>query len=82
MSEEGIANEYLDQILLISVYIKSKSSPMILFSKRAMMYPGPAPLPEIFLAELLGDNIKVHAVELHVGGDKVLKELKTSPQPG
>jgi hypothetical protein len=31
------------------------------------MYPGPAPLLEIFLVELLGDNIKVDAVE--VGAD-------------
>jgi hypothetical protein len=47
--------------------VESKSSPKRPFGKRATMYPGPAPLLEIFLVELLGDNIKVDAVE--VGAD-------------
>jgi len=37
------------------------------------MYPGPAPLPEIFLAELLGDNINVHAAKVGAEGEKALE---------
>ncbi|KFY03642.1 hypothetical protein V490_00110 [Pseudogymnoascus sp. VKM F-3557] len=60
-------------ILSISVYVESKSSPKTPFGERASMYPGPAPLPEIFLAELSGNNIKVHAAEVGAEGQKVLE---------
>jgi hypothetical protein len=38
------------------------------------MYPGPAPLAEIFLAELSGDNIKVHATEVGATGETAFEE--------
>lgn len=38
------------------------------------MYPEPALLSEIFLAELSGDNVKVHATEVGVAGEKALEE--------
>jgi hypothetical protein len=48
------------------------------------MYPGPAPLLEIFLAELLGNNIKVHAAEVGAEGQKALEqsELTSSTLQG
>lgn len=70
---QAAANDRPDQILSISAYVESKSSPKTPFGKRATMYPGPAPLEEIFLAELSGDNIKVHAAEVSAGGEKALE---------
>lgn len=58
---------------MISVYIESKSSPKTLFSKRATIYPGPVPLEEIFLVELLGDNIKVYIAEVSTREEKALE---------
>jgi hypothetical protein len=42
------------------------------------MYPGPAPLPEIFLAELSGNNIKVHAAEVGAEGQKALEQSEST----
>lgn len=38
------------------------------------MYLGPALLAEIFLVELSGDNIKVHAAEVSAPGEKGLEQ--------
>jgi hypothetical protein len=38
------------------------------------MYPGQVRLSEVFLAELSGDNIKVHAAEAGAAGGKALKQ--------
>ncbi|OBT74032.1 hypothetical protein VF21_07829 [Pseudogymnoascus sp. 05NY08] len=65
-------------ILSISVYVKTKSSPKKPFGERATMYPGPAPLPEIFLAELSGNNIKVHAAEVGAEGQKSLEQSEST----
>ncbi|OAF59117.1 hypothetical protein VC83_04114 [Pseudogymnoascus destructans] len=65
-------------ILSISVYVETKSSPKKPFGERATMYPGPAPLPEIFLAELSGNNIKVHAAEVGAEGQKSLEQSKST----
>jgi hypothetical protein len=48
------------------------------------MYPGPAPLPEIFLAELLGNYIKVHTAEVGAEEQKALEqsELTSSTLQG
>jgi hypothetical protein len=43
----------------------------MLFSKRARAYPGPAPLREIFSAELLGKHIP--AIEFASSGEKALE---------
>lgn len=66
-----LSNEELSQILSISVYVETSGSAEVPFGKRATIYPGPAPLQEIFLAELSGKYIKVHPVEL--GGEKTLR---------
>ncbi|OBT51203.1 hypothetical protein VE04_07721 [Pseudogymnoascus sp. 24MN13] len=65
-------------ILSISVYVETKSSPKKPFSKRATMYPGPAPLPEIFLVELSGNNIKVHVAEVGPKGQKALEQSEST----
>ncbi|OBT55433.1 hypothetical protein VE04_05610 [Pseudogymnoascus sp. 24MN13] len=65
-------------ILSISVYVETKSSPKKPFGERATMYPGPAPLPEIFLAELSGNNIKVHAAEVGAEGQKALEQSEST----
>ncbi|KFY32042.1 hypothetical protein V493_00580 [Pseudogymnoascus sp. VKM F-4281 (FW-2241)] len=65
-------------ILSISVYVESKNSPKTPFGERASMYPGPAPLPEIFLAELSGNNIKVHAAEVGAEGQKALEQSEST----
>jgi hypothetical protein len=70
---QAAANDRPEQILSISAYVESKSSPKTPFGERATMHPGPAPLEEIFLAELSGDNIKVYAAEVSVGGEKALE---------
>jgi hypothetical protein len=44
------------------------------------MYPGPAPLLEIFLAELSGNNIKVHAAEVGAEGQKALESTSRTLQ--
>ncbi|KAG9228392.1 hypothetical protein BJ875DRAFT_508528 [Amylocarpus encephaloides] len=69
-------------ILSISVYVKSKNSPKTLFGERASMYPGPAPLLEIFLAELSGNNIKVHAAEVGAEGQKALEQSESTSISG
>jgi hypothetical protein len=38
------------------------------------MYPGQVPLSDILLAELSGDNIKVHAAEFGAAGEKALEQ--------
>ncbi|KFZ15972.1 hypothetical protein V501_02485 [Pseudogymnoascus sp. VKM F-4519 (FW-2642)] len=65
-------------ILSISVYVETKSSPKKPFGERATMYPGPAPLPEIFLAELSGNNIKVHAAEVGAERQKALEQSEST----
>ena len=55
------------------MYIESSNSLEILFSKRARAYLGPAPLGEIFLAELLGEYIKVPAIEFASSSKKALE---------
>jgi hypothetical protein len=42
------------------------------------MYLGPAPLLEIFLAELLGNNIKVHVAEVGAEGQKALEQSEST----
>ncbi|ELR08502.1 hypothetical protein GMDG_00566 [Pseudogymnoascus destructans 20631-21] len=66
-------------ILSISVYVETKSSPKKPFGERATLYPGPAPLSEIFLAELSGNNIKVHAAEVGAEGEKALEQSESNP---
>ncbi|OBT55946.1 hypothetical protein VE04_03629, partial [Pseudogymnoascus sp. 24MN13] len=44
-------------ILEVSIYVESSVSPFP-FGNRATMYPGSAPLEDIFLAEVSGSNIK------------------------
>ncbi|KFY80032.1 hypothetical protein V499_01062 [Pseudogymnoascus sp. VKM F-103] len=61
-------------ILLISVYVETKSLPKKPFGERLTMYPGSAPLLEIFLAELLGNNIKVYVAEVSAKGQKALEQ--------
>ncbi|KFZ02687.1 hypothetical protein V500_00025 [Pseudogymnoascus sp. VKM F-4518 (FW-2643)] len=65
-------------ILSISVYVETKSSPKKPFGERATLYPGPAPLSEIFLAELSGNNIKVHAAEVGAEGEKALEQSEST----
>ncbi|XMA20302.1 hypothetical protein WAI453_013093 [Rhynchosporium graminicola] len=45
------------RILLITIHLESHDI-VIPFGKRAIMYPGPAPLSRIFLEEVSGENIK------------------------
>jgi hypothetical protein len=58
------------------VYVESKNLPKTPFRERASMYLGPAPLLEIFLIELLGNNIKVHVVEVSAKGQNALEQSK------
>ncbi|ELR10088.1 hypothetical protein GMDG_04488 [Pseudogymnoascus destructans 20631-21] len=79
-NEGGITEDKLDDgcILSISVYVETKSSPKKPFGERATMYPGPTPLPEIFLAEISGNNIKVHAAEVGAEGQKALEQSEST----
>lgn len=54
------------------MYVRSQTSPKQSLGKRATTYPGQAPLSEIFLAELSGDNVKVQAAEAGGAEDKAL----------
>jgi hypothetical protein len=46
------------QILRISVYLESAHIPKVSFGNRATVYPGPAPLQDIFEAEVAGKQVK------------------------
>jgi hypothetical protein len=54
----AIANANAGQILSLSVYVESQSSPEMPFGARAKIYPGPAPLAEIVLGELSARHMK------------------------
>jgi len=74
MLNDALEEDELDDgfILSISVYVRSQTSPKQSLGKRATTYPGQAPLSEIFLAELSGDNVKVQAAEAGGAEDKAL----------
>jgi hypothetical protein len=54
---------------------------MVSFGQRATVYPGAAPLPEIFLAEISGKDIKKSQVEGKEMGEKALDKWE-SEKPG
>jgi hypothetical protein len=68
------------QILSISIYLESNDIPTFPFGKRATIYPGVAPLSEIFLEEVLGRYIKKPEVDTIEHGTKTseLQNLKTN----
>ncbi|KFZ13859.1 hypothetical protein V501_03498 [Pseudogymnoascus sp. VKM F-4519 (FW-2642)] len=49
-------------ILEVSIYVESSVSKKVPFGNRATMYPGSAPLEEIFLEEVSGSNIKTPGI--------------------
>jgi hypothetical protein len=53
--------------------VESNDIPKVPFGKRATIYPGVAPLSEIFLAEVSGKHIKTPEVEVT---QKSAKELE------
>ncbi|KAH8585445.1 hypothetical protein B0O99DRAFT_530852 [Bisporella sp. PMI_857] len=62
---DALQDDKLDDgcILSISIYLESNDILTFPFGKRATVYPGTAPLSEIFLDEVLGKYIKKPAVE-------------------
>jgi hypothetical protein len=71
----ALANAHAGQILSLSVYVESQSSPEMPFGSRARIYPGPAPLAEIVLDELSARYVKHPAARFVEGGDKALEHV-------